>query len=62
MPGDNMESLVKMGGNMGLAVRGTSMMNDVKEREINNDMKGINVSSLSQFNDTRLGRRGLEGK
>ena len=57
MSGDNVESLVKIGGNRGLAPRGTSMAIDVKECEINGDMKGRNVSSLSQFSDTRLGRR-----
>jgi hypothetical protein len=47
---------------MGLAPRGTSMTIVAKEREINGDMKGRNASSLSQFSDTRFGRRGLQGE
>ena len=62
MLGDNVESVVKMGGITGLAPRGTSMTSDVKEPDKNGDTKGRNASSLSQFSDTRLGRRGLQGE
>lgn len=62
MSGDSVESMFRIGGNKGLAPRGTSMTIEVKERDINGDMKGRNDSSLSQFNDMRLGRRGLYGE
>ena len=57
-----MESVVRIGGIMELAPRGTSMTIDDKERERNGDMKGRNNSSQSQFNDARLGRRGAPGE
>jgi hypothetical protein len=62
MSGDNVGSVVRIGGKRGLAPRGTSMTIEVKEREMKGDTKGRKVSSLSQFNDARLGRSGLWGE
>jgi len=58
MSADNSESLLKIGGNMGLALRGVSMAIDINEGEMNNETNGRYVSSLDQSNDMRLGRRG----
>jgi len=50
------EITVRIGGSMGLALRGTSMTIGVQEWGMGGDM---NVSSLSQYSGTRLERRGL---
>jgi hypothetical protein len=60
MQGDNVEILVKIRGTMGAALPEKLMTIELNERDIRGDIKGRNVWSQSQFNDMRLGRRGLQ--